>query len=85
MVSLIQQGQNKESVALHLKLNGLLAANKQASNRMIGIEDLDEQERCGRVPYAPGTTGESTGPQKNRIQSTTRVRPPMPRLPSAVA
>ncbi len=44
MVFLIQQSQNKDSVALHLKLNELLAANKQASNRMIGIESLDEQD-----------------------------------------
>jgi low affinity Fe/Cu permease len=44
MVFLIQQSQNKDSVALHLKLNELLAAHKQASNRMIGIEDLDEQD-----------------------------------------
>jgi low affinity Fe/Cu permease len=43
MVFLIQQSQNKDSVALHLKLNELLAANREASNRMIGIEDLDEQ------------------------------------------
>jgi low affinity Fe/Cu permease len=44
MVFLIQQSQNKDSVALHLKLNELLAANRSASNRMIGIEDLDEQD-----------------------------------------
>jgi low affinity Fe/Cu permease len=44
MVFLIQQSQNKDSVALHLKLNELLASSKQASNRMIGIEDLDEQD-----------------------------------------
>ncbi len=44
MVFLIQQSQNKDSVALHLKLNELLAANRHASNRMIGIEDLDEQD-----------------------------------------
>lgn len=44
MVFLIQQSQNKDSVALHLKLNELLASNRQASNRMIGIEDLDEQD-----------------------------------------
>lgn len=43
MVFLIQQSQNKDSVALHLKLNELLAASHTASNRMIGIEDLDEQ------------------------------------------
>jgi len=44
MVFLIQQSQNKDSVALHLKLNELLASSRQASNRMIGIEDLDEQD-----------------------------------------
>jgi low affinity Fe/Cu permease len=44
MVFLIQQSQNKDSVAIHLKLNELLAANREASNRMIGIEDLDEQD-----------------------------------------
>lgn len=44
MVFMIQQSQNKDSVALHLKLDELLAASRQASNRMIGIEDLDEQD-----------------------------------------
>jgi low affinity Fe/Cu permease len=44
MVFLIQQSQNKDSVAVHLKLNELLAANSKASNRMIGIEALDEQD-----------------------------------------
>ena len=33
MVFMIQQGQNKDSIALHLKLNELLAATGQASNR----------------------------------------------------
>ena len=44
MVFLIQQSQNKDSVAVHLKLNELLASNRNASNRMIGIEELDEQD-----------------------------------------
>ena len=44
MVFLIQQSQNKDSVAVHLKLDELLAAHRGASNRMIGIEDLDEGE-----------------------------------------
>jgi len=44
MVFMIQQSQNKDSIALHLKLNELLASSKRASNRMIGIEDLDEQD-----------------------------------------
>ncbi|WP_430231517.1 low affinity iron permease family protein [Paraburkholderia tropica] len=44
MVFLIQQSQNKDSVALHLKLNELLAANRAASNSLIGIEDASEQD-----------------------------------------
>lgn len=44
MVFLIQQSQNKDSVAVHLKLNELLAASQNASNRMVGIEELDEQD-----------------------------------------
>ena len=44
MVFLIQQSQNKDSIALHMKLNELLATSRHASNRMIGIEDLDEQD-----------------------------------------
>ncbi len=44
MVFVIQQSQNKETVALHLKLNELIAATKGASNRLIDIEDLTEEE-----------------------------------------
>lgn len=44
MVFVIQQSQNKDSVALHLKLNELLASHHSASNRLIAIEDLDEEE-----------------------------------------
>ncbi|MGM9486247.1 low affinity iron permease family protein [Ideonella sp. YS5] len=44
MVFLIQQSQNKDSVAMHLKLDELLASSRFASNRMIGIEDLNEQD-----------------------------------------
>lgn len=44
MVFLIQKSQNKDSKAIHLKLNELLAAHEGASNRMVDIEDLTEQE-----------------------------------------
>lgn len=44
MVFVIQQSQNKDTVALQLKLNELIAANKAASNRLISIEDLTEDE-----------------------------------------
>jgi low affinity Fe/Cu permease len=44
MVFLIQRMQNKDSRAIHLKLNELVAALKEPSNRLIDVEDLDEEE-----------------------------------------
>jgi low affinity Fe/Cu permease len=44
MVFVIQQSQNKDTMALHLKLNELIASTKGASNRLIDIEDLTEDE-----------------------------------------
>lgn len=44
MVFLIQKSQNKDSKAIQLKLNELIAASKDASNRMVDIEDLTESE-----------------------------------------
>ncbi len=44
MVFLIQKSQNKDSKAIHLKLNELLASIPRASNRMVDIEDLSEEE-----------------------------------------
>ncbi len=44
MVFLIQQTQNKDTLAVHLKLNELIASNKQASNRLVDVEDLTEEE-----------------------------------------
>jgi low affinity Fe/Cu permease len=44
MVFLIQRSQNKDSLALHLKLNEIVAALDGASNRMVNVEDLSEAE-----------------------------------------
>jgi low affinity Fe/Cu permease len=44
MVFLIQKSQNKESIAVQLKLNELIAASKGASNRLLNIQDLSESE-----------------------------------------
>jgi low affinity Fe/Cu permease len=44
MVFLIQRAQNKDALAIQLKLNEIVAALDGASNRLIDIEDLSEQE-----------------------------------------
>ena len=44
MVFLIQRSQNKDSRAIHLKLNELIASLKGPSNRLVDIEELNEKE-----------------------------------------
>lgn len=44
MVFLIQRAQNKDAIAIHLKLNEIVAAMQGASNRLIDVEDLSEAD-----------------------------------------
>ena len=44
MVFLIQRTQNKDALAIHVKLNELVAAVKGASNRVVDIEALSESD-----------------------------------------
>jgi low affinity Fe/Cu permease len=44
MVFLIQKAQNKDSLAIQLKLNELVAAHEFASNRLVNVENLSENE-----------------------------------------
>jgi low affinity Fe/Cu permease len=44
MVFIIQQSQNKDSLAIQLKLNELIASDERASNRLIVVEDLTQEE-----------------------------------------
>ena len=44
MVFLIQRAQNKEARAMQMKLNEVVAAHAGASNRLVGAEDLSEDE-----------------------------------------
>lgn len=44
MVFIIQQSQNKDTMAVQLKLNELISCSENASNRLIVVEDLTEEE-----------------------------------------
>lgn len=45
MVFLLQHTQNRDTVAMQAKLDELIAANRSASNQLIGIEQLTEEEQ----------------------------------------
>ncbi|WP_341842238.1 low affinity iron permease family protein [Chitinophaga caseinilytica] len=44
MVFIIQKSQNKDSKSIQLKLNELIACTKTASNRLIDVESISEEE-----------------------------------------
>jgi low affinity Fe/Cu permease len=44
MIFVVQQSQNKDTLALHLKLSELIAASDLTSNRLIDSEDLTDEE-----------------------------------------
>lgn len=44
MVFLIQRSQNKDSLAIQLKLNEIISAVDGASNRLVDVEDLSEKD-----------------------------------------
>src|ERR1700759_802428 len=44
MVFLILKSQNKDSLSIQLKLNELVAANEAASNRLVNVEGMTEDE-----------------------------------------
>lgn len=44
MVFLIQNTQNRDSEALHVKLDELIRANKGAHNALLDLEELEEEE-----------------------------------------
>src|SRR6201996_9523680 len=44
MVFLIQNTQNRDTTAIHLKLDELIRANEHARNQMLRLEDLTENQ-----------------------------------------
>jgi len=44
MVFLMQHAQNRESLAVQLKLNEIVAAIEGASNRLVSVEDLSDED-----------------------------------------
>lgn len=78
MVFLIQNTQNRDSTALHLKLDELLRATKRARNSMVDLEHCSDEElrqfqeefKAFREKYAQHKAQES---QKGKPEATSQV------------
>lgn len=68
MVFIIQHGQNKDTVALQLKLDELLAASN-SSNKMIGVEDLTDEELDAMKKFYVHLSSISKKENQNKIHS----------------
>jgi low affinity Fe/Cu permease len=68
MVFLIQRSQNKDALVVHLKLNELVAATQGASNRLIDVEALSEEELRILAEYY-GELAELAGKDSNVSKS----------------
>jgi low affinity Fe/Cu permease len=89
MVFLIQRSQEKDSHAVHLKLNEIVAALKGASNRLVQAEDLSEGElRTLRDEYRElldRTQAEHEHTRSHSVEeletTTSPPQAPRPRIP----
>lgn len=68
MVFIIQHSQNKDQVALQLKLNELIAAS-HASNKLISVEDLTDEELELMKKFYEHLSGLSKKEKQNRMHS----------------
>ncbi len=68
MVFLIQKSQNKDSLAIQLKLNELVAAHEFASNRLVNVENMTEDELKVIQKYY-GLLSDMTRKEQNLQQS----------------
>jgi low affinity Fe/Cu permease len=77
MVFLIQKAQNKDSLAIQLKLNELVAAHEFASNRLVNIENMSEEEMKVIQKYYSGlsnlTKNEESLQQSHSIDEATEM------------
>jgi low affinity Fe/Cu permease len=75
MVFLLQRSQNKDTMAMQIKLNELLAAHRGADNRLINLEDLSEEDvRALHEHYGQLLSkAERTGQIRSRLNTSERL------------
>ena len=86
MVFLIQRAQNKDARAIHLKLNEIVAAVEGASNRLVNVEDLTEDEvsllhrhyeRLVALARDTGALTESHSVEEAAARHALKLKPPV--------
>jgi len=94
MVFVIQQSQNKDTLAIQLKLNELIASDSAANNRLVDIEDLSPEElavlkkfyvKLARLAetdddvHASHSLDEAQDRHENKLEAAPAIRDPQKR------
>ena len=66
MVFLIQNTQNRDAKAVHLKLDEMIRALKGARNQLVDLEDLSDEE-LKKLEEQFQTTTNKSGTQRNAV------------------
>jgi low affinity Fe/Cu permease len=66
MVFLIQNTQNRDSHALHLKLDELIRANQKARNKLLSLEDLSDKDMRALQTEFEGLRDRKSEPPSDR-------------------
>ena len=81
MVFLIQNTQNRDAEAMHVKLDELIRSNKAAHNALLDLEDLEEEELDRiRADYEQ-LAEQARGELKRRKPARTRKEKPQKQPP----
>jgi low affinity Fe/Cu permease len=90
MVFLIQRTQNKDALAMQLKLNELIAVMHGCSNHLLNAEDLDEEElrtlhehygRLAELALQERSLGQSHSIEEADVRHRDKIAPPKRRRP----
>jgi low affinity Fe/Cu permease len=74
MVFLIQNTQNRDATALHLKLNEVLHTMERADDRMIGAEEATDEELDELKKHYQALVGEHNGRSRATVGHNGQIR-----------
>jgi low affinity Fe/Cu permease len=78
MVFLIQNTQNRDSHAVHLKLDELIRANKHARNALLGLETMGDAE-LAQLQTEFETLRDKVAQRRARVTAHQLAAPPKPK------
>ncbi len=85
MVFLIQNTQNRDSIAVQLKLDEIIFALKEADNKFLDVEELDEKELEARRKEMVTLAEEASDAEESGVDTSASTKAKSSRKPAKKA